>query len=210
MAPVAILVCIFFILRNDPKISTDTDIPVRNGADGSWSSFALRVGDPEQLVRVLPSTMGQSTWVVTPLGCLPGEPGSNTSLACAQSRGGLFLPFQSSSWNFLGNYSLEIDFNLGFEDGVGTYGLDTVALDFSGSNGPPSGPTLSSQMVTAIATNDYYIGLFGLSDHGTNLTNSTDPHPSFLSTLMTESLIPSRSWAYTAGASYRKSIILLG
>ena len=35
-----------------------------------------------------------------------------------------------------------------------------------------------------------------------NFTNLNDPQPSMLSSLYNQSLIPSRSWAYTAGAHY--------
>lgn len=37
-------------------------------ADGAWLSFALRIGSDAQVVRVLISTAGQVTWVVSTLG----------------------------------------------------------------------------------------------------------------------------------------------
>lgn len=60
--------------------------------------------------------------------------------------------------------------------------------------------------MTGIATNAYYMGMFGLGDQPTNITNLTNPHPSFLTTMKSSNLIPSLSWAYTAGAPYRKFI----
>ncbi|KAL6720917.1 hypothetical protein ACLMJK_000016 [Lecanora helva] len=171
-----------------------------DGDDGSWSSFALRVGKPEQVSRVLPSTAGQATWVVTPGGCLPGEVGTDPSMTCEESRGGFFDISKSKSWDVLGNYTLNLEANFGDDGLSATYGKDTVALGFTDSNG---GPSLDSQIVTGLETNVYYMGVFGLGSQGTNITNFTDSHPSFLATMKAKNLIPSMSWAYTAGASYR-------
>ena len=66
------------------------------------------------------------------------------------------------------------------------------------------GPPVASQIVVASETDDFYLGLFGLGHQGTNISNFTDPHPTFLTALKNEGLIPSLSWAYTAGARYRK------
>lgn len=129
-------------------------------------------------------------------------------MTCPQSRGEIFDISGSKTWSVLGNYSLGIEANLGYSD-PGSYGLDTVALGFNNASG---GPTLQGQVVAGLATYDYYTGLFGLNDQPANFTASNDinnltdttPHPSFLSTLKSQNLIPSLSWAYTAGAIYRK------
>jgi len=168
----------------------------RDGDDGSWSSFALRVGNPEQTSRVLPSTAGQATWVVISQGC--GQPGTSAFLNCNESRGGLFDPKESKSWQSLGNYSLGLEHNLGYDE-TATYGLDTVALGFTNATG---GAGLGSQVVSGLATDDYYTGMFGLGQQPTNFTDLHNPHPSFLTSLKNASLIPSLSWAYTAGAPY--------
>ena len=184
------------------SINKDADTRERDGDDGSWSSFALRIGSSEQIVRVLPSTAGQETWVVSPQGCPPGRNGTSTSSSCSQSRGGLFDPTQSSSWQTLGHYSLGLELNLEYND-TALYGLDTVALGFGNSIG---GPTVDSQVISALATDDYYLGIFGLGHQGTNISNFTEPRPSFLTAMRNESLIPSLSWAYTAGAPYREFV----
>lgn len=121
-------------------------------------------------------------------------------MTCDQSRGGLYNASRSKSWDVLGNYSLSLEANLGYNENA-TYGFDTVALGLSKSTG---GPTLQTQVVTGIATDDYYMGLFGLGHQGTNLTSFTEPHPSFLSDLKAKDLVPSLSWSYTAGAPYSK------
>ena len=151
-------------------------------------------------MRVLPSTAGQATWVIAPSGCLLEEADTNVSSTCSQARGGLFDASQSTSWDALGNHSLGLNANFGYGDLSALYGLDTLTLGFSDSIG---GPTLDSQIVTALAPEYYYIGLFGLNHQPTNLTNFKDPHTSFLKTMKTKNLIPSLSWAYTAGAPYR-------
>ena len=123
-------------------------------------------------------------------------------------RGELFHPSESVTWSGIGNYSLGIEANLGYTD-PGSYGLDTISLNYSG------GPTLNSQIVTEIATYDYYTGIFGLSNQSIRLANSSGQttnfssdfetsYPSFLTRLKSLNSIPSLSWAYTAGAPYRK------
>jgi len=160
----------------------------------------LRVGSPAQTLRVLPSTAGQQTWVVSPQGCPSTNNGTSIIPRCSEARGGLFDAAYSSSWHPLGNFTLGLELNLGYDDSA-PYGLDTVALGFSDSFG---GPVIESQVVAALATYDRYLGVFGLGHQGTNISNFSDPHPSFLSVIKNQSLIPSLSWAYNAGAKYRQ------
>ena len=120
--------------------------------------------------------------------------------ACNDARGGLVNLNQSSTRQELGIYDLNLELNLGHNDSGG-YGLDTVALGLSDATG---GPTLDSQVVVGIQTNRYRVGVFGLNQQPTNVSNFTHPYPSFLTALKTQDLIPSLSWAYTAGAKYRK------
>lgn len=168
----------------------------REPFDNWSSSFSLRVGSPSQVVRVLPSTAGQATWVVSTLGCPSDAPPS-----CRDIRGGLFDNSTSSTWKELGIYPQQGS-NLYPPDNA-TYGLDTVGLGITEATG---GPTLDSQVVAAIAGYQNVLGIFGLGQEPVNFTDFTDPRPSFLSTLHTRRLIPSLSWAYTAGARYRTCI----
>ena len=185
-----------------PARSNNADTSSRDGDDGNWSSFALRVGSPEQIVRVLPSTAGQETWLVSPQGCPLSQHGSPPYASCNQSRGGLFDTTQSDSWRALGNYSLGLELNLGYDNPTASYGFDTVTLGFDKSIG---GPTIDSQVISALATDTYYMGVFGLGHQGTNISNFTESRPSFLTAMHNERLIPSLSWAYTAGAQYSES-----
>jgi hypothetical protein len=66
----------------------------RIGNDGSWSSFAFRVGNPAQFVKLLISTSTSETNVLLPEACQDGEYGSN----CEDSRGLAFNINQSTTW----------------------------------------------------------------------------------------------------------------
>ncbi|KAL8915131.1 MAG: hypothetical protein Q9172_006951 [Xanthocarpia lactea] len=136
-----------------------------DGYDGQWSSFDLRVGTPEQTVRVLPSTAGSATWIVTPGGCEP------PSSECSIARGGLFNQTQSSTWNDLGLFTLALEQNLGRNES-GAFGLDTISLGLSNATG---GPTLDSQIIAGIETERWYTGVFGLQQQPMNLTDFSQP-----------------------------------
>ena len=142
---------------------------------------------------------GQATWVVSPAGCAT-HPGTT----CSESRGGLYNRSQSASWSEIGNFSLGLGKNFGYDILNATYGLDTVSLGIDNVTG---GPTLPSQVVAALAPEFYYLGLFGLNPQPTNWTNFENPRTSYLMTLKQEGMIPSLSWAYTVGAQYSKRFL---
>lgn len=171
-----------------------TDLASREGNDGPWSSFTVQVGTPAQDVRVLISTAGTETWVVVPEGC-----GSDAPSNCATLRGEEFNINASSTWTANNFYGLELESNLGYT-GNGEFGFDTVGLSWQGSGGP----SLEHQVVAGIAADDFWLGTFGLTPRPTNFSNFNDPQPSFMQKLKNESMIPSLSWAYHAGAPYRK------
>ena len=174
-----------------------------DGNDGPWSSFYLELGSPPQDVKVLISTAGYQTWTVLPQGCIASDPPD-----CGTSRGGQFIPSQSSTWKY-NNASVNGTFTLGLEtnldySGNGNYGYDTVVLGYQGSNGP----SLEQQTIAGIATKEFYLGIFGLSPQSTNFSNLDNPVTSYMATLKDRSMIPSLSWAYTAGNQYRPGTVL--
>ena len=189
-------------------INTSTPIVVPasqnfEGNDGPWSTFTLQVGTPAQDVRVMVSTQHWQTLVVNPLGCGGGEPEN-----CADLRGGLFNQNDSTTWvqnrvSANGTFEIGVEQNLGYT-GNGLYGSDTVALGWQGSNGP----SLGQQVVGSIATPDFYMGSFGLDPRPTNFSTFTNPVPSYMQNLKSQNLIPSLSWAYTAGNQYRLDKVL--
>lgn len=76
-----------FTLTGPTPISVATS-QAFEGNDGSWSTFVIRVGTPEQIFHVLISTNGQETWVPVPEGCISSDPSN-----CGQLRG--VLPFRN-------------------------------------------------------------------------------------------------------------------
>lgn len=146
--------------------------------------------------------------MIRPEGCEQANPNLT---GCDDSRGLLFDPKKSTSWTTerLDNGGL-FKLNTYYEGflnltGNAYYGFETLALGAPGSELP----SLEHQVVAGIATNNYWLGSLGLSPIPFNFstlndsTSSRDPQPSLLSELKNNSMIPSLSWAYTAGASYR-------
>lgn len=78
------------------------------------------------------------------------------------------------------------------------YGTDTVGLMIQDSGGP----TLQDQVVGAVRTMPFFVGFFGLSPKASNFTNYDQPRRSYLTTLRDTGIIPSLSYAYSAGAYY--------
>jgi len=174
-----------------------------DGNDGPWSSFTLQIGSPAQDVKVLISTASGQTLLVVPQGCTPSDPSS-----CNITRGGLFVPDQSSTWKQSnatanGTFVLGLETNLGYT-GSAEFGYDTVTMGWQGSGGP----SLDQQIVSGIATKEFYLGLFGLSPRPSNFTTFDDPVPSYMANLKEKNMLPSLSWGYTAGNQYRLGTVL--
>ncbi|TVY81659.1 hypothetical protein LSUE1_G003536 [Lachnellula suecica] len=180
------------------------------GIDGSWSTFIIRAGSPEQSVRVIASTNSPDTIVVQPGGCLIGAIPNGVPENCAFLRGGTFNKNLSTTWEDQGWFALNGDGGkYGFEANLGytfnlDYGLDNIGLGFQ--DGPDS-PTLKNQTVAGYnLPNPLYLGLFGLGIQPVIYsTFGNYSAPSFFENLRSLNMIPGLSWSYTAGASYRLS-----
>ncbi|KAI9707974.1 MAG: hypothetical protein M1820_004393 [Bogoriella megaspora] len=184
-----------------------------DGNDGKWSTFIIRIGNPPQDFRVLPSTAGQETWVPNPEGCTKSDPSD-----CGNSRGVQpfnnqqgtgFLTNASSSWQSMGVYDLNFEENLEYETNVsyagqGLYGFDTVGLQVEKSGGIQ----IDHQVVAGIALKQFYLGIFGLGVKPANFSSYSNPQAAFLPSAVEQNLIPSKSWGYTAGAPYRLQQVL--
>jgi len=128
------------------------------GNDGPWSSFFIRVGTPEQTVRVLVSTASPETLVVL------SEYGCSTSIFavvpdnCAVSRGVLFNPNASSTWHRVGTFGISQD-GVGLEANLGyaqraDFSLETLGIGLTG-------PSLRNQTVAGIATGEpFYLYIY--------------------------------------------------
>lgn len=156
---------------------------------------------------MLPGTSasaGNTVWAVLPEGCTEANPALS---GCLEDRH-VFYRNRSTTWSTdqLANDGLfelsteAVESFLGL-DGNAYYGFDTVEL--GNENGLPS---LPSQIVAGIGTNSFWLGSLPLSPLPLNFTTFGDPIPSLLETLRNSSLIPSTSWGYTAGASYREPV----
>ena len=146
---------------------------------------------------MIPSTAGSTVLAVGPIGCTPSNV---TASNCDIVRAGIFDYSNSTSASFVGKYELGLEANLDYPHSTGTYLLDTVALGFSNTTMQAS---LDSQVVASYGSNSFYIGVFGLSRQPGNFSTLEDSHPSYLTSLRNQNLIPSLSWSYTAGARYR-------
>ena len=157
------------------------------GYDGNWSPVDIRVGSPQQWLSVFPNTAGQETWVIGPGGC-------DGTFTCEDKRGGLFSYNQSTTWDNLGYYELGFDTYLG-DSGIANYGLDHVDLNDQ--------VIVPSQIVGVINSTEFWLGSLGLGVQESRFEGAIN-RLTFLSSLVeNQSLIPSHSYGYTAGAYYR-------
>ena len=176
---------------------TTTDLSNdRDGNDGPWSSFFIRVGNPAQNLRVLASTTVPETWVVLNVGCTDQD-----LTGCNVARGSLFNPNTSTTWKDQGLFALGVEINLPYTGNYdnGHYGYDTLGLGVQAS-----GVTVDDSVVAGVATKDFFLGNLGLTPRPVNFTQFNDPKPSLLTNLRNRNQIPSLSYGYSAGAKYRK------
>lgn len=180
------------------------------GNDGNWSTFLLGVGTPLQRFQVLPSTLSSEIWLPIPEGCtwIP----SNVLPDCGASRGVEakdgperlgFLSNMSTTWSQIGLEYLGSEQNLyGSSGQAGLYGLDTVSF---GAN--QSGYNLPEQVIAGIATQDFWLGSFGLGANPSQFGTVGQNVSSLLLSMKSANYTPSISFGYTAGASYREQLI---
>ncbi|KAL7949922.1 acid protease [Trichoderma barbatum] len=161
------------------------------GIDGNWSTIKVLLGSNSDLVNVLMSTSLSEFWAIGPGGCLKKEP------HCTAARGGIYTPFGSKHWSHMGIWQLGLDY-LGY-GGNGQYGLDTVNAY---STITDIGFGMSNVLMSAINTTDYYLGYFGLGITQGNFGHEVAQSP-LTQAVHTFGWIPSYSYGYTAGASYR-------
>lgn len=167
----------------------------------------VRVGTPSQDFRIFPSTVGQETLIPVPEGCIASDPSNCGSLRGVMpfegTQGTGFLTNDSSTWISINIDTANIENDLGYDVNA-LYGFDTVGLEVENSGGLNQ----TRQVVGGIAAKDFYLGVFGLGPKPSNFSNFDDPQPSFMANLVDSKQIPSMSYGYTAGASYRYDKVL--
>ena len=84
--------------------------------------------------------------------------------------------------------------------GNSSFGFDDAKFGF------PSDPlpSVTHQIIEGFATKDFYLGVIGLSPRAINLSSFDNSSASLVASLKDQGSIPTLSWAYTAGASYRE------
>lgn len=149
-------------------------------------------------MRVLVSTLVPETWVILKGGCSLNAPSN-----CSDTRGGLFDPSASSTWNDQQTWSLLVENNLGVDQNkiAGDYGYDTLGIQAAGIGGI----VLDHQLLAGVQTTEFFVGSIGLAARTSNFNGKNQNQTSLLTSLRDQKLIPSLSYGYTAGASYRKS-----
>lgn len=173
-----------------------------DGNDGNWSTFSITIGTPGQSFRVLPSTSVSETWIPIIEGC----EGILTNVSdCGNLRGinngRGFQVNQSSTWEQIGIYGLASEqYLFNSTSDVGLYGLDSIGVN--SADGGVYG-SLPAQVVSGLATGDFWLGSLGLGNAEGNFTVQDTGIPSLISSMKNASRIPSMSYGYAAGASYR-------
>ncbi|GAB1314533.1 hypothetical protein MFIFM68171_04743 [Madurella fahalii] len=138
------------------------------GNDGPWSTFDIRVGTPEQYIRVLVSTASPHSLVPLAERACSDSVFAAVPPDCAVSRGNLFNPNQSSTWRNVGRYGINqngvgLEANLGYNQRV-QFGLDRLGIGLTG-------PSIEGQIVGGIATAEpFYTGIFGLNNQPMNFS----------------------------------------
>lgn len=142
------------------------------------------------------STAAYNTWTINEAeGCPNG-----TIVGCEDSRGTTFLMNESLTWIENSKFTLDLEDNLYSDNPTGYFGFDTITLGWQGSGLP----TVDHMVIASIATDDYWLGVFGLNPQPTNFTTYNSPQTSFMSALRNNNSIPSLAYGYTAGNQYRR------
>lgn len=161
------------------------------GIDGNWSTVRFLLGTQSDLIDVIPSTSLSELWAVGPGGCPSKEQ------HCMTARGGIYTPSDSKRWTSWGQYFLGLEY-LGY-GGNGAYGIDNINA-WSPFTNIAFG--MSSVLIAAYNTTDYFNGLFGLGISQGRFKGNIG-ESALTQAVKTFGWIPSYSYGYTAGASYK-------
>lgn len=166
-----------------------------DGFDGLWSTFEIDVGTPPQKLKGLPATTSPGVTVPVPEGCF----GPLSDLQDCDSLRGLYYRNESKTWALTGIY----DLNLVGQQVSGLYGHDSIR--FSTTN-----TAAANQTVIGVSQKSPWLSTLGLGNTALRFDSLTAD--SFLTSLKRQGLIPSVSYAYTAGQQYamRFGSLILG
>ena len=179
----------------------------------SRTSFSVQagLGSDSQILRLLPSTSLPELYAIHPNGCKQAMAKNMTfdGLQCDISRGGIYNHNASVSYhqsNQMYDFSINAAFHdFGFMRAPGLVGLESFVLNLpnKSSSDNNSNDTLKDLLVAGISDYNFtWVGMLGLDVQGTNLSGFGGmgvPLPTMLGKMKQNKLIPSLSWAYTAG-----------
>lgn len=174
-----------------------------DGSDGEWSTFKISIGTPGQDFRMLPSTKSGQTFVMWPGSCLPSDPPDCPSLRGIgvfngqQSDG--FLSNSSSTWSDIGQYDVDLEQALNLT-ASGAFGYDKVILGPAAESS--TALSIDGQVIAGVPDPNYFLGHIPLGNADSSFGGGT-AIDALLPNMRNKTLIPSISFAYTAGAKYR-------
>ena len=111
-----------------------------------------------------------------------------------------FSAQKSTSWHEIGIYGTTQRTELGY-NATGLYGLDTLGLMSSSSEGP----TLGKQVIAGVVNPRIWLVRLGVDIKPINFSEFANPQRSMMVTLKEERYISSLKDGYTAGAYYSES-----
>jgi hypothetical protein len=184
--------------------------------DGIWSLFNLQIGNQTsqyQNFRFVPSTSSFQTWLPQSRSC---EAAPDVA-SCPSSRGvGIFEDTQSQGYIANRSDSYRFFAATGMTLGAGTQPETLFGADYA-TAGDTGRDILrlqarnntwfqASQTTTVVEDGwyNYFLPIFGIGFGEWVFRGQTVP--SFMKAISDDGTIPSRSWGYTAGASYCKLV----
>ncbi|KAF2096655.1 acid protease [Rhizodiscina lignyota] len=195
-----------------------------DGNDGQWSTFDLKIGNPDQEFRVLVSTSGEVSWVPLAEGCVATSDTGPLPSNCSDTRGvdpsgasSTLLGYnaslsKASDPQTLGTYQLQLNPDLDIDNFGTAYNISAtyyqdsfqLASGVSSSDGSSLQLTQSDTVFAGVADANLWVGTIGLGlGDVTDLSGGNET--SFMQSLVDGAHIPSRSWGYTAGAAYKSN-----
>lgn len=204
-----------YLTSRDENANTTAELPVPyqivppsgkfDGDDGKWSTFNINVGDRDgtgrgQNFRVLVSTSSSVTQVPMQASwCSDDDCAQDRGIEVYQSRQPKGLVAEASTgWTQNGIYSYATPYWWTGRNINVTWGWSNVGL---GSSSPQS-PVLTQQMVVGNTNEEFFLGSLGVEI--LPITTGGGPQATYLDNLAYSNQTASRSYGYTAGASYSK------
>ena len=189
------------------KVKLTSLLTSSDGNDGLWSSFIIAVGTPPQSARVLVSTKLSDVWVISETASQSQDDCLAThSSAYKKVGGGLSNKKLSTTWRgirWYENWRDRIFDKKIAEVSTEDYGSDTTRIGLAGI-----GNINFDSRTIATKTKGFSLGFLGINSRYSHLTPPRDGQISFLESLKASGRIPSLSYAYSAGAWYRKALSL--